>query len=207
MSASATLCLSAVPRPEGLNARRIPATEGRVEREIEVFLKSVEKRAFRIAELTLRNPDDALDVVQDAMLQLVRHYAERPAPQWTPLFYQILKNRIRDAQRRRRTRNRFVAWWVGGVSDEEAAPDPIESAVSEDLSPPDELAQTQAMGALGEAVRALPTRQREAFLWRALEGLDVATTAQLMGCSEGSVKTHYFRALAQLRDTLGEHRT
>ena len=181
-------------------------TDGRVEREIEVFLKSVEKRAFRIAELTLRNPDDALDVVQDTMLQLVRHYSERPANEWPPLFYQILKNRVRDAQRRRRTRNRFIAWWTGGVSESDEAPDPIEAAVSDDLAPADHLAQTQAMGALGEAVRTLPERQRQAFLLRALEGLDVASTAQVMGCSEGSVKTHYFRALAQLRAVLGEHR-
>jgi RNA polymerase sigma-70 factor (ECF subfamily) len=177
-----------------------------VEREIEVFLKSVEKRAFRIAELSLRNPDDALDVVQDTMLQLVRHYSSRPAAEWPPLFYQILKNRVRDAQRRRRTRNRFVAWWTGGVSEPDEAPDPIDSAVSDDLAPADHLAQTQAMGALGDAVRALPERQRQAFLLRALEGLDVASTAQVMGCSEGSVKTHYFRALTQLRTALGEHR-
>jgi RNA polymerase sigma-70 factor (ECF subfamily) len=177
-----------------------------VEREIEAFLKSVEKRAFRIAELSLRQPDDALDVVQEAMLQLVRHYGTRPAEEWPPLFHRILRNRIRDAQRRRRTRNRFVAWWVGGVSDEDDAPDPIESAVSETPTPIDALAQAQSMGALTQAMQSLPERQREAFVLRALEGLDVAQTAQAMGCSEGSVKTHYFRALTQLRVVLGEHR-
>jgi RNA polymerase sigma-70 factor (ECF subfamily) len=182
------------------------AMAARVEREIEAFLKSVEKRAFRIAELSLRHPDDALDVVQEAMLQLVRHYGTRPAEEWPPLFHRILRNRIRDAQRRRRTRNRFVAWWVGGVSDEDDAPDPIESAVSETPTPVDSLAQAQSMGALTAAMQSLPQRQREAFVLRALEGLDVAQTAQAMGCSEGSVKTHYFRALTQLRVALGEHR-
>jgi RNA polymerase sigma-70 factor (ECF subfamily) len=182
------------------------AMAARVEREIEAFLKSVEKRAFRIAELSLRHPDDALDVVQEAMLQLVRHYGTRPAEEWPPLFHRILRNRIRDAQRRRRTRNRFVAWWVGGVSDEDDAPDPIESAVSETPTPVDSLAQAQSMGALTVAMQSLPDRQREAFVLRALEGLDVAQTAQAMGCSEGSVKTHYFRALTQLRVALGEHR-
>lgn len=182
------------------------ATGARVERELTDFLKSVEKRAFRIAELSLRQPEDALDVVQDAMLQLVSHYARQPAEEWPRLFYRILRNRIRDTQRRRRTRNRVIAWWTGGVAEEEdASPDPIESAVADGPLPPDEVAQSQSMAALQAALRHLPDRQREAFVLRALEGLDVAATASAMGCSQGSVKTHYFRALTQLRSVLGEH--
>lgn len=206
MILSVTLQLDEVHWSGSPDARPVRTTDVRVEREIEAFLKTVERRAFRIAELSLHHPDDALDVVQDAMLQLVSHYANRPSVEWSPLFYQILKNRIRDVQRRRRTRNRFIAWWTAGLHSEKEPADPIESAIATDLAPEDLLVQTQAMGALGAAVRELPDRQREAFLLRALEGLDVAATAQVMGCSQGSVKTHYFRALARLRVALGDHR-
>ncbi len=180
-------------------------TEFGLEREIEKFLKSVEKRAYRFAELSLRDRDDALDVVQDSMMQLVRAYADRPGTEWAPLFYQILRNRIRDTQRRRRTRNRWVAWWIGGARGDDEEPDPIDTAVSTDRSPDETLAQGQFIQALSAAVHTLSERQREVFLLRSLEGFDVAATARVIGCSEGSVKTHYFRALTQLREALGEH--
>ena len=159
-----------------------------------------------MAELSLRHPDDALDVVQDAMLQLVRHYAARSPAEWPPLFFRILRNGIRDAQRRRRTRNRLIPWWTGGVSQEDPADDPMEVAVSTGQTPDESLAQDQAMERLAEAVRGLPDRQREAFLLRSLEGFDVATTAHVMGCSQGSVKTHYFRALSHLKAALKDHK-
>ena len=175
-------------------------------RELERFLKDVERRAFRIAELSLRNTDDALDVVQEAMIQLARSYATRPSAEWKPLFYRILQNRIRDWQRRRRTRAGVIAWWTGGVrEDDDEAPDPIENAAATDAGPVTRLESDEAMAALAVALKTLPARQHQAFLLRCLEGLDVASTAQAMGCSEGSVKTHYFRALQTLRAQLGEH--
>ncbi len=176
-----------------------------VEKDIEAFLKAVESRAFRVAELSLRNVDDSLDAVQDAMLQLVRHYAHRPEAEWAPLFYRILHNRIRDTQRRRRTRNRFIPWWTGGLSDEADGTDPVESAPSPALALPEAFSQGQAMEVLQAAIRRLPERQREAFLLRVLEGLDTESTARAMGCSAGSVKTHYFRALAFLRNAMEGH--
>lgn len=175
-------------------------------RELDRFLKDVERRAFRMAQIALRDTDDALDVVQEAMMQLARSYAARPSEEWKPLFYRILQNRIHDWQRRRRTRSRVIAWWTGGVRDEDdETSDPVENAASGDAGPGLRLENDEAMAALEVALRELPPRQQQAFLLRSLEGLDVATTAASMGCSEGSVKTHYFRALQALRERLGEH--
>jgi RNA polymerase sigma-70 factor (ECF subfamily) len=194
---------------DGLN-RRSPATtyaEAALNpcRDLERFLAGVEHRAFKIAQIALRNVDDALDVVQDAMLQLARCYAARPSEEWRPLFYRILKNRIRDFQRRRMVRNRVMAW-LPGVRDEEepAAPDPVESAASTDPTPAERLQINETMQALEAAVGVLPRRQQQAFLLRNFEGLDVAATAAAMGCTEGSVKTHYFRAVQTLKSRLGE---
>jgi RNA polymerase sigma-70 factor, ECF subfamily len=174
-------------------------------RELNQFLASVEVRAFKIAQAALRHEDDALDAVQDAMLQLARAYAARPPAEWKPLFYRILENRIRDVQRRRSVRARIIAWLPlrGGESEEEA-PDPIAQAPSQDPSPGRRLELDEAMTALEKAVAGLPRRQQQVFLLRTLEGLDVAATARAMGCSQGSVKTHYFRALQSLRAQLGD---
>ncbi len=173
-------------------------------RALNQFLAGVELKAFKIAQAALRHEDDALDAVQDAMLQLVRAYADRPAEQWKPLFYRILENRIRDMQRRRTVRGRVIAWlpFRGDEGDDE--PDPIAQAPSPEPQPPRRLELDQAVAGLEKALGELPGRQRQAFLLRALEGLDVAETAAAMGCSQGSVKTHYFRALQALRAQLGE---
>jgi RNA polymerase sigma-70 factor (ECF subfamily) len=174
-------------------------------RELDRFLKDVERRAFRIAEIALRNADDSLDVVQESMIQLARNYGGRDPAEWKPLFYRILQNRIRDWQRRRRTRSRVFAWWTGGVAEDDDAIDPIDAAASAEAGPAERLEQGEAMGALERAIGELPARQQQAFLLRTVEGLDVAATATAMGCSQGSVKTHYFRALQTLRGRLGEH--
>jgi RNA polymerase sigma-70 factor (ECF subfamily) len=168
------------------------------------FLAGVEVRAFKIAQAGLRHEDDALDAVQDAMLQLARAYSDRPAEEWKPLFYRILENRIRDVQRRRTVRNRVMSWLPFRSEGDEDEPDPIAEAASDDPLPTRRLEIDEAMSALDKAVGALPRRQQQAFLLRTLEGLDVAQTARAMGCSEGSVKTHYFRALQTLRAQLGE---
>lgn len=168
------------------------------------FLAGVEVRAFKIAQAALRHEDDALDAVQDAMLQLARAYSNRPAEEWKPLFYRILENRIRDMQRRRTVRNRVMSWLPFRAESDEDEPDPIAEAASEEPLPMRRLEIAEAMAALEKALETLPRRQQQAFLLRTMEGLDVAQTAQAMGCSEGSVKTHYFRALQTLRAQLGE---
>jgi RNA polymerase sigma-70 factor (ECF subfamily) len=167
------------------------------------FLASVELKAFRIAQAALRHEQDALDAVQDAMLQLARAYADRPAEQWKPLFYRILENRIRDMQRRRSVRERIMAW-LPFAADEEEPSDPLAAAPSPELPALRRLELDEAIAALERAVAALPRRQQQVFLLRTLEGLDVEQTARAMGCSQGSVKTHYFRALRTLRAALSE---
>lgn len=174
------------------------------EAKLNRFFADVEKRALRIAEISIRDRDEALDLVQDAMIKLARNYADRSTGEWTPLFYRILQNRIRDWQRRQAVRNRVMVFF--GRGNEETDYDPV--AAAPDLAgraPDEELQSDEAMQCLEAAVAALPGRQREAFLLRTFEGLDVAGTAGAMGCSEGSVKTHYSRAIHSLRETLGEH--
>ncbi len=175
------------------------------EQQINRFLAEVERRALRIAEIGVRDRDEALDLVQDAMIKLVRSYSDRASDEWTPLFYRILQNGVRDWHRRQAVRNRVMIWFGRNRHEDEdfdavaAAPDPI------GRSPDEELQNSEAMDSLEIAVHGLPTRQREAFMLRTFEGLDVAGTAVAMGCSEGSVKTHYSRAIHSLRDTLEEH--
>jgi RNA polymerase sigma-70 factor (ECF subfamily) len=172
-------------------------------RALDQFLAGVEKRAFKIAQIGLRNDDDALDAVQDSMMKLVQSYGSRAVDEWRPLFYRILTNRIRDMQRRRTVRGRIMAWLPARIDDEEDF-DPIAEAPSHDAGPEKRLELDEAIGVLETAVAGLPPRQQQAFLLRNFEGLDVAATASVMGCSEGSVKTHYFRALEVLRAKLGE---
>lgn len=174
-------------------------------RELEKFLAEVERRAFRIAQVALRDADDALDVVQDAMLKLARNYGAKPSAEWRPLFYRILENGIRDLQRRRTVRKRLMVWLPGPKEDPDGeALDPIDAVADGGPDAPERLMQAQAMKQLEVSLRALPARQRQAFMLRNFEGLDVAETAAAMGCSEGSVKTHYSRAVHTLRDQLGE---
>jgi RNA polymerase sigma-70 factor (ECF subfamily) len=164
------------------------------------FLAQVERRAFRMAELNLGHREDAMDAVQDAMLRLVKHYSEKPAQEWTPLFWGILRRRIVDLQRRRKVRSIMVGWLGGKDDDGEDLPawEPADTGPG----PLERLNDAQSYADMAAAVKLLPQRQREAFMLRVLEGLDVAETAQAMGCSEGSVKTHLSRALQRLRDQL-----
>nr|WP_217349452.1 RNA polymerase sigma factor [Xanthomonas vasicola] len=154
---------------------------------LDAFLAGIGPRAFRFAEAGLRHREDALDAVQDAMVKLLG-YRERPAEEWTPLFWSILRSRIIDLQRRRSFRLKF--WAPAERADDEG---PIDWA-AHGTGPVDEQQHQQAYQRLVDALRTLPARQREAFTLRVLEDLDVATTAKAMGCSEGSVKTHLSRA-------------
>lgn len=174
-------------------------------RELDRFLAGVERRAFRIAQMALRDTDDAHDVVQVAMLRLAEKYSAKPADEWRPLFYRILYNGIHDVQRRRTVQRRFFGWLPGASRpDEDDLPDPLEQVPDGLPEPSEQLVATQAVGQLEQSLARLPARQLEAFTLRCLEGLDVAATAAAMGCSEGSVKTHYFRALQALRADLAE---
>lgn len=174
------------------------------ERALDEFLKHVERRGLRMAELGTGNREDALDLVQDAMFGFVRHYAHKPAAEWAPLFYRVLDSRLNDWHRRSRVRNRLTRVFGhrnGNDEDDEiaGAPDP------NDPGPLRRLAGDRATQALDCALQRLPMRQRQTFLLRVWEGFDVASTARTMRCSEGSVKTHLSRALTALRRELEDH--
>jgi len=170
---------------------------------LDKFLKSVQNRAFRIAQIATRNPEDALDLVQEAMFKLVEKYAQRPAEEWTPLFYRILTSRINDWHRRNIVRNRHRSWLN---DDEDRNEDPLQTAEDQFGQRPDKDSEIdQGMDKLQRALEKLPQRQQQAFLLRAWEGLDVKQTAAAMSCAEGSVKTHYSRAIHFLREELGEY--
>lgn len=165
---------------------------------LDAFLGAIAARAFRFAELGLRHREDALDAVQDAMMRMLA-YRERPAAEWTPLFWSVLRSRIIDMQRRRTFRLGWLAPARGTDAEpvDWADPGPDPSRTNDGR---------EAWAQLAVALRRLPARQREAFSLRVLEDLDVATTARVMGCSEGSVKTHLSRAREALQKTLEDFR-
>lgn len=179
--------------------------------QLSAFLADVERRAFKHAMYAVRDEDAALDIVQDAMLKLTEKYADRPAEELPLVFQRILQNAIHDHFRRGKVRS---AWTVllsalgGGKDDRDDDYDPLETIAAGDgaagapVDPADQVQQKQAMAMIEEALAKLPARQREAFLLRYWEEFDVAETAAVMGCSEGSVKTHCSRAVAALSAAL-----
>ena len=189
--------LDAMPVDAATQAVAPPAAPAAAE-TLESFLDGIAARAYRFAEAGLRHREDALDAVQDAMVKMLG-YRGRPADEWTPLFWTILRSRIIDVQRRRTLR---LGWMTSaderqeaGVEWADGGPDPSRAHDGQ-----------EAWGELVAALRDLPRRQREAFGLRVLEELDVATTARVMGCSEGSVKTHLSRARGALQKRLEDFR-
>jgi len=179
----------------------VPASN-RAPASLDEFLASVERRAFRLAELALGHREDALDAVQDSMIKLVQ-YRHRPAEEWQPLFWSILRRQLTDRHRRNAVRQRVLGFFS---RRDELRDDPLEAWPDPYADPARRLADQSAWQALGRAVRLLPARQRECFLLRELQGLSVAETAAAMGCSDGSVKTHLSRAISALRDHLEDWR-
>lgn len=170
------------------------------------FLREVERRALRHAEIAVGQREDALDLVQDAMLGFARAYAGHPPAEWPPLFYRVLESRILDFHRRAQVRRRWRVW-LGRGADEDAGADPLaQVADAVEPGPWQRVADGETRDALDRALAALPPRQRQAFLLRVWEGFDVAQTAAAMACSQGSVKTHLSRALGALRLRLEDWR-
>ncbi len=168
---------------------------------LDAFLAGIGTRAFRFAELGLRSREDALDAVQDSMMKML-NYQQRPSSEWTPLFWSILRSRIVDVQRRSLFRLR---WLVPGAATGEDG----ETIDWRDDNMPDPSRThdgREAYQAMTRAIRKLPNRQREAFTLRILEECDVATTAHIMGCGEGAVKTHLSRAREALQKQLEDFR-
>jgi RNA polymerase sigma-70 factor (ECF subfamily) len=178
------------------------------EQELSDFLKGVERRAFKRSVYHVRDEEAALDIVQDSMMKLAEHYGDKPANELPLLFQRILSNCTLDWFRRQKTRRALFS----NLSDFEAVDDngdfdllehfvlPTDSRESE--SAEDTTRRAQIFHAIEEQIAALPGRQREAFLMRYWEEMDVAETAAAMGCSEGSVKTHCSRAVHALSKAL-----
>jgi len=172
------------------------------------FLASVERRAFKQAVFAVQEEQSALDIVQDSMLRLAEKYPDRPAAELPLLFQRILQNAIRDHFRRSKVRSTWTTLLGNlGLGGEDDDADPldvmeVDEASNIPASPADRLEQSQVMAAIEDAVKALPERQREAFMLRYWEELDVSETAKVMGCSEGSVKTHCSRATHALAKVL-----
>jgi RNA polymerase sigma-70 factor, ECF subfamily len=177
--------------------------------ELSEFLKNMEKKAFKRAYYHVRNEDAALDILQDSMIKLCTNYADKPVAELPLLFQRILSNTMLDWFRRQKTRNALftnLSDFSAGGSDSdfdllEVTTDTSDEAASE--SAEQWVGRLQTLEHIEAAVMALPPRQREAFLLRYWEDLDVAETAAVMGCSEGSVKTHCSRAIQALSKTLG----
>jgi len=172
------------------------------------FLASVERRAFKQAVFAVHEEESAHDIVQDAMMKLAESYSTRPPEELPLLFQRILQNAIRDWFRRSKVRSTWTTLLSNlGLGGEDDEGDPLEVMQVEaheniPTSPAESLEQSQVMAAIEEAVQGLPERQRQAFMLRYWEELDVSETAKAMGCSEGSVKTHCSRATHALAKVL-----
>ena len=155
-----------------------------------------------MAKLAVKDVDEAMDIVQDSMMTLVRKYSAKSEGEWTPLFYRILRNRITDHHRRNVVRNRIVGFFRPH-NDDEQVHDPIQLAPDGYAAEPEFQVQLRATSEkMAAAVESLPRRQQEAFMLRAWEGMSVDQTASAMRCSTGSVKTHYSRAVHASREVL-----
>ena len=178
------------------------------DKELSDFLKSVEKRAFKRTAFAVRDDDAALDIVQDTMIRLSEKYADRPAAELPLLFQRILSNATMDWFRRQKVRNAVVRNFSDFEgSDEDGEFDILEMLETVEAgvgteSAADSVSRDQILLIIESEVAELPGRQREAFLLRYWEELDVAETASVMGCSEGSVKTHCSRAVHALAKAL-----
>jgi RNA polymerase sigma-70 factor, ECF subfamily len=177
--------------------------------ELSAFLASVERRAFKQALFAVRDEEAALDIVQDAMLRLAEKYGNRPPAELPLLFHRIVQNAIRDWYRRQKVRSLWTTLLssLSGGGDEDDDRDPLETLEAADgsnlqESPSAQLEQAQVLEIIEQELKRLPERQRQAFIMRYWEELDVAETAKAMGCSEGSVKTHCSRATHALASAL-----
>ena len=193
------------PARPGSSQRRIPLA---TRKELSDFLAAVERRAFKQAFFAARDEQVALDAVQDAMMKLSNKYAARPAAELPMLFQRILQNTTRDYFRRQKVRSLWTPQLSSlGGPDGDDDYDPLETLEVQSNSnpqgaPSDQLQQAQTLEIIEKALHKLPQRQRQAFLLRYWEEMDVAEAAAVMGCSEGSVKTHCSRATHALAELL-----
>lgn len=175
-------------------------------KELSDFLAAIERRAFKQTAYAVRDDHAALDIVQDAMMKLADKYGSQPASEFPMLFQRILQNTMRDYWRRQKVRNLWTTLLssFGGNSEDNEDRDPLDTIdVGDDSEEPSaQIGRNQTIQLIERALEKLPARQREAFVLRYWEEMDVAETAEIMGCSDGSVKTHCSRAVHALATEL-----
>ncbi|XID76022.1 RNA polymerase sigma factor [Alkanindiges sp. WGS2144] len=175
------------------------------EQRLRAFIQQVNGRALMMMEAATGQHDVARDLVQDSFIALHQNYAKRPGTEWTPLFYTILNNRLMDWRRQEIRKQKRFTWLKPVVLDDDHELDA--SLLIEDtqnINPADFLSREFTLQEIQKAIARLPMRQQQAFMLRAWENLDTKTTAGIMQCSEGSVKTHYHRAIQALRIHLSQ---
>lgn len=173
-----------------------------LEKRLQLFMHEVSGRALVMMENACHQQDVAMDLVQEAFISLHQHYAHKTVEEWYPLFYTILNNKLTDWRRKEARRQQRFGWLrLNPLSDEDQDSE-LQLVDHQQLEPSEFLSQTVTADEIQEAIQALPVRQQQAFMLRAWEGFDIATTAKIMDCSEGSVKTHYHRAIQSLKNAL-----
>jgi len=171
---------------------------------MEAFLVEIEKKAYHMAAFATHSHADAMDLLQDAMIKLVTNYADKPAEQWKPLFYKILQNRIRDWHRQQKVKNLIFFWQSPQNQGDDTDDWLLDSQAKDDngQSPESDIVKSRQQQAALKHLATLSEKQQQSFLLRSWEGMSTAQTALAMGCSEGSVKTHYSRAVTKLRELM-----
>lgn len=162
---------------------------------LEHFLKTEERKAFQMAIVATADQGESLDIVQDAMLRFVTHYASKPESEWVPLFYRIVQNLIVDWHRKQKVRKIILFW-------QESEETPMPTFFDHTTEPEHIIEKQQKCEQSLNVLHNLPLKQQQCFLLRAWQGLSVKQTAHIMKCSEGSVKTHFSRASAKLKQLL-----
>jgi RNA polymerase sigma-70 factor (ECF subfamily) len=172
---------------------------------MEAFLADIEKKAYHMAKFATSSHADALDLLQESMIKLVTKYQHRPSDEWKPLFYKILQNHIKDWYRHQKVKN-LVFFWKSNRNEDSDNSDDEQTWQQESTHSDNEaeqlLAKQQQQTHAIAHLQTLSSKQQQCFLLRSWEGLSVAQTAEIMGCSQGSVKTHYFRAVTKMRELM-----
>ena len=187
------------------NSQTAQTATGSNELTMEQFLIEIEKKAYRMVEISVRDHGEAMDILQEGMIKLVTSYSNKPSQQWKPLFYRILNNKIIDWHRHQKVKNLVFFWRSDKSDDNDDVIDPIdniEDQYSGQKVPVEALEKLQQQESVVAALSALSVKQQQCFMLRSWEGMSVAETANIMGCSTGSVKTHYSRAVAKIKQML-----
>ena len=186
--------------PKETQAKYDGIQTGTVEQRLKHFMQDVTGRALVMMENATQGQQGiAMDLVQEAFIALHKSYANKSIEEWYPLFYTILNNKLQDWRRKEARRIHPFSFFKKNQFEED---EEFDVADEQQINPPEALAQLATADEIQDAIRGLPVRQQQAFMLRAWEGFDIHTTAQIMDCSEGSVKTHYHRAIQGLRTAL-----